>query len=75
MVKAKSTPISTLTNDVELDNEKELLNEPLVEGMCTVTVTAGTNAEGGTLTMNDEPAEFGVGKEFSVGTQVTVKLW
>lgn len=47
---------------------------PLAEGMCTVTVTAGTNAEGGTLTMNDEPAEFGVGKEFSVGTQVTVKV-
>ena len=48
---------------------------PLAEAeMCTVTVTAGTNAEGGTLTLNDEPAEFGVGKEFSVGTQVTVKV-
>ena len=46
----------------------------LTEGMCTVTVNAGTDAEGGTLTMNDEPAEFGVGKEFSVGTQVTVKV-
>ena len=74
MAKTKSTPISALTNDVELDNEKELLNEPLAGEMCTVTVTAGTNAEGGTLTMNDTPAEFGVGKEFPVGTQVTVKV-